>query len=116
MLASFDWVTFKNELARLTVAKDALHIYAAFLIQVCAAMLLRKSLGSVIPWLAVLLVELLNEVGDVLLNPTEEHLQEWQIVGSLHDLVNTMLLPTMLLLIVRYAPGLWRSDHDPLGG
>jgi len=104
VLAAFDWITFKNELARLTVEKDALHIYAALVVQVLAASLLKKPLSSWVPWLAVLAVALVNEAGDILLDETEPQIRQWQIEGSIHDLVNTMLLPTFLLLLVRHRP------------
>ena len=110
MIGAFDWITFKTELAHLTVAKDALHIYAALAVQVCAALLLRKPLSSALPWLAVLAAELANETLDVLLDTTEPHLQQWQIDGAVHDVLNTMFLPTVLLLLVRYAPSLWRDQ------
>lgn len=108
-MASFDWIELKNELSRLTVEKDALHIYAAVAVQLTAALILRKPLSSWMPWFAVLAVELANEAGDILLDTTEPHIREWQMVGGLHDIVNTMLLPTILLLLVRYVPGLFRA-------
>jgi cell shape-determining protein MreD len=103
-----DWISIKNELARLTVEKDALHIYAALVVQLAAAFLLRKPLGSWLPWLAVLAAAVANEAGDFLLDETESSIQQWQIDGSIHDLVNTMLLPTLLLLLVRYRPALFQ--------
>lgn len=108
-MPSFDWIVFKNELSQLTVEKDALHVYAALAIQATAAFLLRKSLSSWIPWTAVLLVELANEAGDILLNKTEAHIREWQVVAGIHDIINTMVAPTFLLLLVRYVPRLFRS-------
>jgi hypothetical protein len=112
-LPSFDWIVFKDQLSRLTVEKDALHVYAAFAVQVGTAFLLRKRLSSWIPWLAVLLVELVNEAGDILLDHTEPHLREWQGVGGIHDLVNTMILPTLLLLLVRHVPRLFETPPQP---
>jgi cell shape-determining protein MreD len=107
VLAAFDWIGLKNELARLTVEKDALHIYASLVVQLLAAILLKKPLSSWAPWLAVLAATLVNEAGDFLLDETEPHIQQWQIDGSIHDLVNTMLLPTLLMLLVRYRPDLF---------
>ncbi len=105
-----DWIAFKNLLAAITVEKDALHIYASLLIQLAAAFLLRKPLSSLLPWIAVLVAALLNEAGDLILDETEKQIQQWQISGALHDLANTMVLPTILLLLVRYAPNLFRGS------
>jgi hypothetical protein len=103
-----DWMGMKGLAEALTVQKDALHIYAALLIQVGAAALFRKSLARWLPWLAVLLVELGNEAMDVAFGE-EAHLQQWQLVGARHDIINTMILPTALLLLCRYAPALFGS-------
>ncbi len=101
-----DWLGLKDETARLMFEKDALHIYAAVAIQIAAAILSRRSLGHLLPWLAVLGVALVNEALDVVLGQ-EQNLQPWQVVGGVHDLINTMVLPTLLLLLCRGAPGLF---------
>ena len=98
----------KDLAADLSVAKDALHIYLAFVIQVSTAAIFRKSLSSWFPWLAVLAFELVNEGLDMWLGE-ELHIKRWQIDGAAHDLVNTMILPTALLMLCRYAPGLFKS-------
>lgn len=107
-----DWMGLKDLAADLLIAKDALHIYLAFVIQVSAAALFRKPLSSGLPWLTVLLFELVNEGLDMWLGE-ELHLKQWQIVGAAHDLINTMILPTVLLLLCRYAPGLFRARGRP---
>ena len=103
-----DWMGLKDLAADLTIAKDALHIYLAFVIQVSAAAVFRKSLSDGLPWLTVLLFELVNEGLDVWFGE-ELQLKQWQVAGAAHDLVNTMILPTALLLLCRYAPGLVRK-------
>lgn len=103
-----DWMGMKDLAADLSVAKDALHIYVAFVIQVSAAAISRRSLASGLPWLVVLMFELVNEGLDMWLGE-EAHLQRWQFNGAVHDLINTMILPTALLLLCRYAPGLFRK-------
>jgi hypothetical protein len=102
-----DWMGLKGLAEALAVEKDALHIYAGFLIQVVAAFLLRKPLGHWLPWAAVLGVELANEAMDFRFGEEAQY-QEWQWIGARHDLVNTMILPTLLLLLCRYAPRLFR--------
>jgi hypothetical protein len=102
-----DWMGMKGVAAQLSVEKDALHVYAAFVVQIAAAALFRKSLGHWLPWLAVLAVELANEALDMQFGE-EAHVQHWQLIGARHDIVNTMILPTLLLLLCRFAPVLFR--------
>ncbi len=97
------WLSLKSSLADLTVHKDALHIYAALVVQVAAALLTRRPLSSMIPWLAVFAAELANEALDLLFEK-EPYIHQWQVDGSIHDLLNTMVLPTVLLLLARYVP------------
>lgn len=98
----------KDLAADLLIAKDALHIYVAFVIQISAAALFRKPLSSGLPWIVVLLFVMVNEGLDMWFGE-ERQLKQWQIEGAAHDLVNTMILPTALLLLCRYAPELFRG-------
>ena len=95
-----DWNSLKDEAGRLLLEKDALHIYAALLIQVVAAKLAGKSLGHAGPWLWVLVLELINELFD-LGRGMEPALKPWQVVSGVHDIINTMILPTVLLVLCR---------------
>lgn len=95
--------------------KDALHIYAALLIQVVAAKPSRRSLGHFLPWLWVLGIVLVNEVLDVW-RGGDPRLMPWQVVSGIHDIINTMVLPTTLLLLCRRAPWLFawqKADAGP---
>ena len=103
-----DWMGMKGLAADLLIAKDALHIYLAFVIQISAAALFRRPLSSGLPWMTVLLLELVNEGLDIWLGE-ELQLKQWQLVGASHDLVNTMILPTALLILCRTSPGLFRG-------
>lgn len=110
-----DWVGLQNEAARMLLEKDALHIYAGLMIQLTAAKLSHRSLGHVLPWLSVLGLELINEFIDIL-RGGEPRLMAWQVVSGVHDIINTMILPTVLLLLCRRAPELfiWRNrDAGP---
>lgn len=99
------WIEFKDYLAQVTdLSQDALHIYGAVLIQLAAALLLRRSLASFLPWLIVLLVLLVNEAVDLWL--PRETLGEWQALAAVQDIWNTMALPTLLMLVARFAPAL----------
>ncbi|MDT9598908.1 hypothetical protein [Sphingosinicella rhizophila] len=79
--------------------KDALHIHAALFLYLAAMLAFRQTRRSRFPWLFVLAVELGNEAIDL-------HREGWVAARlweeSAKDLWNTMLWPTILLLIGRY--------------
>lgn len=98
-----DWVQFKDYLSQVTgLGEDALHIYAAVLIQLAAALLLRRPFAHPLPWLCLVAVLAVNEAID--LAEPGEPIEEWQVLGGLRDLWNTLLLPTALMLLARFAP------------
>lgn len=100
-----DWEQVKAAISLWTeLERDALHIYAAILVQVVAAALLRRSLASPLPWLVVLAAALGNEALDI---TRDGAFEEWERSAALHDLWNTMLVPTLLALLVRFAPRLF---------
>ena len=110
---TMDWMGLKGLASDLGLAKDALHVYGAVAIQVAAALLCRRSLGHWLPWTIVLLAELLNEAGDMWFGE-EARIQQWQIDGAVHDILNTMILPTLLLLLSRFAPTLFHPRISDL--
>ncbi len=101
-----DWPGIKLELGRMLFDKDALHIYAALAIQVVTAKLSGRSLGHILPWLTVFGLELINERLD-LLRGGEPRVMPWQVVSGVHDIINTMILPTVLLVLCRRVPSLF---------
>ena len=103
-----DWEQVKAAISLWTeLERDALHIYAAILVQVAAAALLRRSLASHWPWLVVLAAALLNEALDITRDGVFE---DWERGAALHDLWNSMLVPTLLALLVRFAPRLFVGE------
>ena len=108
-----DWMGLKGLGSELGLAKDALHIYGAVAIQILSALLFRRSLAHWLPWFVVLLAALLIEGGDMWFGE-EAHVQQWQIDGAKHDLLNTMILPTVLLVLSRYAPWLFNVSRPSL--
>lgn len=90
--------------------RDALHIYAAILIQLASAALLRRTLASPWPWLVVLVFALGNEWLDM---SGDRLIEDWEKAAAVHDLWNSMLLPTLLLLVVRFAPRLTTKVPPP---
>ena len=93
---------------------DSLHVHVGVLAQVAIAFVLRRRLSSVWPWLAVAAAVLANEAYDY-------HYEVWptrreQLLESVKDVWNTLLLPSVLLLLARFAPGLFvaaPSAADP---
>jgi len=105
-----DWTGIKGLAEEVALSKDALHIYGAFIIHVLAALLLRRPLSSWLPWASVLAAELLNEFLDVRFGD-EVSLQDWQVAGAKHDIINTMLIPTALMLLCRYRNRLFQLEE-----
>jgi len=80
--------------------RDALHIHLALFLYLLATLLLRRGRRSVLPWLFVLGVECANEVRDWLNVGQARRPAVFQ--EGLKDLWNTMLWPSILLLLTRY--------------
>lgn len=95
------WFDLKEALDAYTgLGRDALHIHAALFLYILAIAVFRRSRRSRLPWLVVLAAVLANELYDILHNPGAPA----DIVGSsaAKDLWNTMLWPTVLLLVGRH--------------
>jgi diacylglycerol kinase len=65
----------------------------------------RTRIALIGPWLVVLLLELVNEWNDL-------QVERWPSLGQqlgegAKDLALTMLLPTLLLMLARWRPGLF---------
>jgi hypothetical protein len=86
---------------------DALHVHAGVVCQIVVALVLRLRLSSLWPWAAVAAVALGNEIYDFNYEvwPTREE----QFFESVKDVWNTLLLPTLLMLLVRWTPGLFAA-------
>ncbi|HEY0044557.1 MAG TPA: hypothetical protein VGB62_08415 [Allosphingosinicella sp.] len=98
-----EWVQVKEAVEAWTgLERDALHVYAAVGVHVIAALVSRRPLSHIFPWLCVLAVEIANESADLFIDPI---IEQWEVEGAIHDLWNTMLIPTLLLLLTRFAPG-----------
>jgi hypothetical protein len=105
------WDALKEFATHVGVAKDALHVYLAFLIQVIAAIVLRRPLSNWMPWAVALLAAMLNEVLDIRYG-REPQVQEWQQVEARRDIINSIVLPTLILLLSRYLPWLFRRREN----
>lgn len=94
--------TFKFFLTSQTgLAKDALHIYVALGVFVGSCLIFGWKTRDWKPWMLVLMVAIggeLRDIYDILQRTTQ-----LQLLANFHDLWNTMLVPTILLVFSRYS-------------
>lgn len=103
-MSAVEWLRFKTEIVAYTgLDRDALHIYVSILIQLFAALILRRRLSDWLPWLAVLAASLLNEAGDLNVEIWPDPMM--QAGAAMHDIVNSLILPTALMIVARWFPG-----------
>ena len=81
-------------IAALPLAKDAIHIYIGFLCLFLALILFRRKLGSFTALIPGLLVSLAMEAFDLR--------DGYGWMESVKDIVNTNLLPFLLVLLTRW--------------
>ena len=98
------WNRDKTWLSKLTgLSADALHVHTSILLMLAAAVVWRRRVDHAIPWLTVFAAELVNEALDLSAPANGEN----TIHASLHDIYNTMFLPTVILLCLRFTRS-WR--------
>ncbi|MBH9538468.1 hypothetical protein [Novosphingopyxis sp. YJ-S2-01] len=85
-------------------SSDALHVLVGVALQLFVAWVSRRSLAHTLPWLTVVMLELLNEGNDLLTEIWPD--PAMQAGEGLKDLLLTIALPTLLLVIARKRPSL----------
>jgi hypothetical protein len=96
-----DWYGVKEFLEHWSgLDMDSLHVHAGVLGQLAAALVLRRSVRSVIPWMLVLAAAIANEAYDFQYEIWPD--RSAQLDGGIRDIWNTMLLPTLLLAVARF--------------
>lgn len=92
------WIGYKMRLVEFVgLTNDAMHVHGSILILLLSAIILRRRPDSILCWLIVFAAELFNEYADLQgVAPGEA-----TIDAALHDLYNTMLWPTVILLFGR---------------
>jgi hypothetical protein len=90
---------------------DALHVHVGVLAQLLAAAVMRRSIASPWPWLLLLTATAANEYYDLAFEIWPD--RDYQFAESIRDSWNTMLIPTILLLLARAAPGLLARRTKP---
>jgi hypothetical protein len=91
------------------ISSDAYHVILSVVVQLAAAAIFRRSVAHPLPWLAVLILECLNEWNDLRAEAWPERSMQWS--ESAQDLLLTMLLPTILILSARYCPRLFQPPR-----
>jgi hypothetical protein len=89
--------------------RDALHIHGALLIYIVSMGIFRQSRRSRLPWLVVLAAALLNEAVDLL--AMAPYFNRLIAEATIKDIWNTMLWPTVLLLVGRNTD--WFEKRQP---
>jgi hypothetical protein len=85
----------------LALAKDALHIYVALILFFGSCLLFGWKAGQWKPWLVVLAAALLGEAWD--LRDSMVYETPIRLAANWKDIWNTMLAPTVLMLLTRYS-------------
>lgn len=95
-----DWAAFKTLITDETgLSRDALHLLAGLGAYLVLTALLPRRVSPFLPWFLILVAGLANEFADYL---DETWPGQWR--ESLKDMVTTLALPTLLILLARYAP------------
>ena len=103
------WYQFKLFLEHASgISMDALHILIGFLIFLAAARLMKRTIASPLPWLAVLAMELINEAYDLRVEVWPNRASQWG--EGAKDILLTMAIPTLMLVLVRLKPTLLGID------
>jgi hypothetical protein len=92
---------------------DAMHVHVSILLLLFFALVTRRRLYHPMPWCLLLLTELVNEFID--LNQPSGSVEN-NLPASVHDMLNTMFLPTVLIVALRLRNGPLRFMRpDPHG-
>ena len=92
--------TLKSTLVTVTsLSLDALHIYVGLGAFFLTALVFKKPLRSLLPWLAVVAIAAIGELTDMRDDLATFH--RWRWADSLHDLVNTIFWPTAIMILCR---------------
>ena len=94
---AFEWGNIKLKIGALSgLSPDALHIYIGLGLLFVASLILRRDPLKWQCWLALFIMASINEGLDLMLEGMGS--EEATVAAGLHDLVNTMIAPTMLMI------------------
>lgn len=113
-MSMLGWHQFKLFIEHASgVSMDALHILVGFFLFLLAARMMKRPLGSFLPWTALLVMELANEAYDLRVELWPNRAS--QLGESAKDILLTMALPTLLLAILRWRPEWLVDSTQPHG-
>lgn len=82
----------------LHLSKDAVHLHLGLLVFVTVLLLIRGRRSPWLAWLAAFIVALMLELLD--LRDDRRSIGAFRWTASLHDIVNTLVWPTVLALLI----------------
>lgn len=104
----------KDVIVELTdLSKDALHLHVSVLIFLGGCVVFGWRASTWKPWLLVLAFALLGELWDIQYSIADD--DPLKPVGNLKDIINTMFVPSLLMLLARYTDTFVRKQ-EPLSG
>lgn len=99
------WYQAKMFLEHATsVSPDALHVIAGAIVFLVCALLFRQPISSWRVWVALLCLNFFNEFVDLWVERWPDPARQYG--QGLKDLLLTMVIPTILVLVSRFAPRL----------
>lgn len=108
-----EWYTIKASITDFVgMSRDALHVLSGVGLQFFFVLVLRSWTGGVLPWLLVLGAAIGNEWLDLADDRWPDRSLQWD--EARRDLISTLLLPTLLLLLSRFAPWLFRTRAEAI--
>lgn len=111
MISDLDWYQLKLFLQHASaVDMDSLHVLLGVAVQFVVALALRVPVTRWTPWLAVILIEIVNEWNDL-------RVEQWPDAGMQYgeaakDILLTLVLPTLILSVARLRPNLFVGHTD----
>lgn len=111
MISELEWYQFKLFLGQAAgIDMATFHVLVGVPLQLAVAFLLGLSVTRWTPWLAVLALEIVNELSDL-------RVEKWpdpgmQYGNAVNDILLTMLLPTLVLAVGRSRPRLLVGPED----
>ena len=110
--ACLSWYEAKLFLEHSTsVSPDALHVSAGALIFFICALLFRRPISDVRVWVALLCLNFFNEFVDLWAERWPDPARQYG--EGMKDLFLTMVVPTILLLVSRFAPAIFSRARPP---
>ncbi|MGK2908452.1 MAG: hypothetical protein ACSLE1_01405 [Sphingobium sp.] len=98
-IIALGWSRIKMDVEHIVgFSSDALHAQVGMLVFIGCNYMLRGRSSLLLPWLLLFGIELTNEALDMSRPPGS---LESDLGSSLHDIVNTMFVPTVMLLLWR---------------